>query len=103
MPEATQDERSQLLEPLLDYGCSHWKISSQHAADLYYSGVKLWKKDDFINIEKQLAQSHTAEMFTVRRYDGSIVHIKNPMFGVQAPIWWALPVLGSVDGGKSLR
>ncbi|KAI8947705.1 hypothetical protein F4801DRAFT_592403 [Xylaria longipes] len=76
-----------LLEPLLDYGCSHWRISSQRAADLYDSGVKLWRKEDLVDIEQQLARSYTAEKFTVRRIDGSIVHIKNPMFGVQKPIW----------------
>ncbi|KAI0152315.1 hypothetical protein F4776DRAFT_601102 [Hypoxylon sp. NC0597] len=78
---------TQNVEPLLDYGCSHWKTSSQRAADLYDSGVKLWRKEDLVDIELQLAQSCTAEKFTVRRIDGSIVHIKNPMFGVQKPIW----------------
>ena len=87
MPGLTQDERGQLLEPLLDYGCSNWKTSSQRAADLYDSGVKLWRKEDLVDIERQLAQSFTARKFTVRRIDGSVVHIKNPMFGVQKPIW----------------
>ncbi|KAI1373815.1 hypothetical protein F4677DRAFT_428344 [Hypoxylon crocopeplum] len=87
MSGSAQDDRGQLLEPLLDYGCSHWKTSSQRAADLYDSGVKLWRKGDFVGIEQQLAQSCTAEKFTVCRIDSSIVHIKNPMFGVQKPIW----------------
>ncbi|KAJ2985915.1 hypothetical protein NUW58_g5282 [Xylaria curta] len=87
MPECPQDGSGQLLEPLLDYGCSHWKTSSQRAADLYDSGVKLWRKEYFVGIEQQLAQSYTSEKFTVHRIDGSIVHIKNPMFGVQKPIW----------------
>ncbi|KAI1755799.1 hypothetical protein F4782DRAFT_538250 [Xylaria castorea] len=81
------DERGQLSKPLLDYGCSHWKTSSQRAADLYDSGVKLWRKEDLVDIEQQVAQSCIAEKFTVRRIDGSIVHIKNPIFGVQNPIW----------------
>ena len=87
MPGPTQDERDQLLEPLLEYGCSNWKTSSQRAADLYDSGVKLWRKEDLVDIEQQLAQSFTAKKFTVRRIDDSVVHIKNPMFGVQKPIW----------------
>ncbi|KAI1174781.1 hypothetical protein F4777DRAFT_579674 [Nemania sp. FL0916] len=75
------------VEPLLDYGCSPWRMSSQRAADLYDSGVKLWRKEDLVEIEQQLAQSCTTEKFTVRRIDGSVVNIKNPMFGVQKPIW----------------
>ncbi|KAI1771529.1 hypothetical protein F4818DRAFT_429316 [Hypoxylon cercidicola] len=87
MSESAQDGRGQVLEPCLDYGCSHWKTSSQRAADLYDSGAKLWRKEDLVDIEQQLAQSCTAEKFTVRRIDNSIVHIKNPMFGVEKPIW----------------
>ncbi|KAI0810555.1 hypothetical protein GGR55DRAFT_644384 [Xylaria sp. FL0064] len=87
MPVSAEDGCGQLLEPLLDYGCSHWRTSSQRAADLYNSGVKLWRKEDLVDIEQQLARSCAAEKFTVRRIDGSIAHIKNPMFGVQKPIW----------------
>jgi hypothetical protein len=87
MSAPIQDERCQLLDPLLDYGCSQWKTSSQRAADLYDSGVKLWRKEDLVDIEQQLAQSFITRSFTVRRIDGSVVHIKNPMFGVQKPIW----------------
>jgi hypothetical protein len=54
---------------------------------LYDLGIKLWRKEDLVGIEQQLAQSRTTEKFTVRRIDGSVVHIKNPMFGVQKPIW----------------
>lgn len=72
---------------ILDYGCSPWKTSSQHAADLYDQGVKLWSKEGFADIEQQLSLSLTTEKFTVRCMDGSVVHIKNPMFGVQRPIW----------------
>jgi hypothetical protein len=87
MPGSAQDDLGQHLEPLLDYGCSSWKTSSQRAADLYDLGVKLWKREDLADIEHQLAQSRTAEKFTVRRLDGSVVHVKNPMFSVQKPIW----------------
>ncbi|KAK2879968.1 hypothetical protein FQN49_000694 [Arthroderma sp. PD_2] len=84
---STQDGSSQDSEPLLDYGCSHWRISSQRSADLYRSGAKLWRKEDLVDIEQQLAQSQITEKFTVRRIDGSVIHIKNPMFGVSKPIW----------------
>jgi len=87
MPDSTKDERGQVLEPLLDYGCSPWRTSSQRAADLYNLEVKLWRKEDLVDIEQQLSESFTAEKFTVRRIDGSVVYIKNPMFGVQKPIW----------------
>ncbi|EEH37996.2 hypothetical protein PAAG_00917 [Paracoccidioides lutzii Pb01] len=87
MSHSKQDEQNQILEPLLDCRRSHWIISSQRAADLYDSGVKLWRKEDLADIEQQLAHSRTTEKFTVRRIDGSVIHIKNPMFGVQKPIW----------------
>ncbi|KAI1293073.1 hypothetical protein F5Y03DRAFT_388075 [Xylaria venustula] len=63
-----------------------WRASSQRVADLYSSGVKLWLKQDLVHIEQQLAQSCTTEKFTVRSIDGSRMHIKNPMYGVQQPI-----------------
>ncbi|KAI0434576.1 hypothetical protein F5Y09DRAFT_235429 [Xylaria sp. FL1042] len=87
MSGSAQDGCEQLPEPLLDYGCTPWRTSSQRAADLYDSGVKLWRKEDLVDIEQQLARSYTAKKFIVRRVDGSIVHIKNPMFGIQKPIW----------------
>jgi hypothetical protein len=87
MAEPTEGERGQVIEPLLEYGCAPWIISSQRAADLYDLGLALWRREDLADIEKQLARSFTAEKFTVRRIDGTVVHIKNPMFGVQKPIW----------------
>ncbi|KAI1114001.1 hypothetical protein F5Y14DRAFT_194233 [Nemania sp. NC0429] len=88
MSELTHNERKQVLEPLLlDYGCSHWRISSQRASDLYDSGTKLWQREDLADIERQLTQARTAEKFTVHRIDGTMVDIKNPMFGVEKPIW----------------
>jgi hypothetical protein len=87
MPESTKDEQGRLVEPWLDHSCSPWRTSSQHAASLYHSGVKLWRREDLVDIEQQLAGSFTAEKFTVRRIDNSVVHIKNPMFEVQKPIW----------------
>lgn len=93
MMGSPQDKQDQASEPLLDYGCTHWEISSQRSADLYRAGLKLWRKEDLLDIEQQLAQSETAEKFTVRRIDGSVVHIKNPMFGVSKPIWYVLLIL----------
>ena len=91
MPESTQKEveGGHVLEPApLDYGCTHWRTSSQRAAESYDQGVNLWRREDLADIEQQLAHSRTTETFTVRRTDGSVVHIKNPMFGVQKPIWY---------------
>lgn len=88
MPDSAQDDQGQVVgSTRLDYGCSPWKTSSQRAAELYDSGVKLWRKEDLVDIEQQLADSFTTEDFTVRRIDGSVVYIKNPMFGVEKPIW----------------
>lgn len=87
MSESRQDKQDLIQEPWLDYGCSPWRSSSQRAADLYDSGAKLWRKEDLVDIEQQLAKSLTVEKFTVRRIDNSLVHIQNPMFGVRKPIW----------------
>lgn len=87
MSEPGEDKQGPIQEPWLDYKCSPWTISSQRAADLYHSGTKLWRKEDLIDIEQQLTKARDAEKFTLRRLDGSIVHIKNPMFGVHNPIW----------------
>ena len=73
--------------PLLEYGCSEWRKSSQLASDLYEEGVKLWTKRDLLDIERQLSRSAELEYFTVRLIDGMQAHIKNPMFAVRLPIW----------------
>jgi hypothetical protein len=72
----------------LDYGCSDWRTLSQRAADLYNAGTKLWTREDLKDIERQLGQSYTMARFSVRRIDGSIVQISNPMFQIQKPIWY---------------
>ncbi|KAI0385478.1 hypothetical protein F5Y04DRAFT_292051 [Hypomontagnella monticulosa] len=74
-------------QSLFDYRCSQLTASSQRAADLYNAGAKLWKKADLEEIEQQLAQSYDNENFTIRCFDGNIIHIKNPMFKVENPIW----------------
>lgn len=100
---STQDKPAQALEPVLDYGCTQWRSSSQRTAELYNSGVKLWRKEYLLDIEQQLAQARTAEKFTVRRVDGSVIHIKNPMFGVEKPIWYVLTYLGSTNEIMKVR
>lgn len=77
----------ELPVPLLEYGCTPWRLSSQRVADLYASGVKFWTKSDLDDIERQLAQSSTLDRFTIRGVDGRQVQVKNPLFGVQTPIW----------------
>ncbi|CAH0042287.1 unnamed protein product [Clonostachys rhizophaga] len=82
-----QAETSEPQPPLLDYACTQWRASSQSVADLYHSGAKLWKKSDLEDIERQLEQSYDLDRFTLRAMDGKEVQIKNPMFGVERPIW----------------
>lgn len=77
----------QTLGPL-DYGYTDWRISSQRAANLYSSGTRLWTKEDLEDVEQHLGQSYTMERFSVRRIDGNIVQISNPMFQVHDPIWY---------------
>ncbi|KAI1406942.1 hypothetical protein F5Y13DRAFT_207142 [Hypoxylon sp. FL1857] len=64
-----------------------WKESSQYAATTYNAGVKLWKKEDLEEIERQLTESCITDAFTVRRIDSGILRIRNPMFGVDTPVW----------------
>ncbi|KAJ5777268.1 hypothetical protein N7520_000514 [Penicillium odoratum] len=71
----------------LDYGCSDWRSMSQRAADLYNAGTKLWTREDLEDIERQLGQSYARDRFSVRRIDGSLVQISNPIFQVQNSIW----------------
>ena len=73
--------------PLLEYGCSEWRKSSQVASDLYEAGAKLWTKHDLLDIEQQLSRPTELEYFTVRLIDGTEARIKNPMFAVRRPIW----------------
>ena len=73
--------------PLLDYGCTPWRISSQRVADLYDSGTKFWTKSDLVDIERQLEQSATLDRFTIQCIDGKQVQVKNPLFGAEKPIW----------------
>ncbi|KAK0109552.1 hypothetical protein ONS95_002238 [Cadophora gregata] len=74
-------------EPISTYACSDWISSSQRAAELYDSGVKLWNKADLVEIERQLTQSDTTEKFAIRRIDGTMIQIRNPLVDVQKPIW----------------
>ncbi|KAI0851993.1 hypothetical protein F5Y00DRAFT_274247 [Daldinia vernicosa] len=88
MSEHAYENNEQPTPPLLEHDCSEWKTSSQHMEDLYFSGARLWQKDDLIDIEQQLSQFRTIEKFTIWCVDGSVIYIKNPMCGVQRPIWF---------------
>ncbi|KAI1099979.1 hypothetical protein F4804DRAFT_63576 [Jackrogersella minutella] len=61
--------------------------STQEAADLYRSSKKLWVGSDLQRIEFELSHCQSMPSFTIRRIDGSMVPIRNPMFGVTDPIW----------------
>ncbi len=47
-------------------------------------------EEDLADIEQQLAQLRTAELFTVRRINSSVIQSKNPMVGVRKLIWYDL-------------
>lgn len=70
-----------------DYQCPANIHQSQQAADLYGAGVKLWTKADLRDIEQQLAQLETIEIFTVRTLVDGKFRIENAMFGKKKPIW----------------
>ncbi|KXJ97257.1 hypothetical protein Micbo1qcDRAFT_191794 [Microdochium bolleyi] len=76
--------------PVLDYCCSDWVARSQQTFALYHAGARLWRREDLVDIEQQLEHATTAETFTLRRVDGSHIKIKNPMLGVENPIWQPL-------------
>ncbi|KAI1403939.1 hypothetical protein F4819DRAFT_185429 [Hypoxylon fuscum] len=60
---------------------------TQKAAELYRSGKKLWLASDLERIEHELSQYRTRPSFTIRRTDGSITSVKNPLCGISQPIW----------------
>lgn len=62
-----------------------WRKSSQRAAQLYDSGIKLWNRTDLRDIEDQLATE--AREFVVRSIHGEHVSIPNIMLGAHGPIW----------------
>ncbi len=74
-------------EHILQHDCTPWRASSQQAATLYAKGVKLWRKADLHDIERQLAAYTTERLFTVRSIDGAKLAIANPMFEKELPIW----------------
>lgn len=90
-------------EAVFDYHCyPDWVTSSQKTYTLYKAGARLWRPEDLIDIEQQLEHIATAESFTLRRVDGSLVSVKNPMFRVQNPIWSVLNVPASLEGSKHI-
>lgn len=74
--------------PVLDYRhFPDWIASSQKIYTLHEAGASLWRREDLVDIEQQLECSETTEIFTLRRVDGSVISVKNPMFGVEKPLW----------------
>lgn len=72
---------------ITEHESSQWVISSQRAADLYESGAKLWTKKHLRDIEQELAETPTKVCFALRRIDGTTIHVSNPLYGVERPIW----------------
>ena len=72
---------------ILLHDCTVWRQSSQAAFNLYMDGVKLWTKNDLLDIEQQLAQLKEHKNFTVRLIGGTTLTTRNPMFGEESPIW----------------
>lgn len=68
-------------------GDARWIAASQKAFDLYQSNAQLWRKEDLLDIEDQLQNLSTTEVFRIRRMDGSYAMVKNPMCGVENPVW----------------
>ncbi|KAI0846368.1 hypothetical protein F5Y00DRAFT_144559 [Daldinia vernicosa] len=61
--------------------------NTQKIADLYDSGKQIWIRSDFERIEHELMHWRTQPSFNIRRVDGSVVSIRNPMFGISDPVW----------------
>ena len=76
MPVVTRGQLARLAEP-----------PGPSVSELYESGVRLWRKEDFVEIEKQLDRWRKARNFTVRCIDGRVVRSKNPMFRKKQPEW----------------
>lgn len=70
-----------------NHDCTVWRESSQTAFNLYADGVKLWTKNDLLDIEHQLSESKQRKFFTVRLINGTILKTGNPMFDQESPIW----------------
>jgi hypothetical protein len=72
----------------LEYDLAERQESIQLISDLYGKGVRLWTKQDLLDIEQQLSRCAGLEYFTLHQIDGAETRIKNPMFGVTtSPIW----------------
>ncbi|PNH44497.1 hypothetical protein VD0004_g3162 [Verticillium dahliae] len=73
--------------PSFDHPSSQWIRSSQRAADLYDKGIKFYRKEDLVNIEKEVSESYIREFFNLPRIDGTVLRMRNPLHGVLKPIW----------------
>ncbi|KAG7153076.1 hypothetical protein HYQ46_000131 [Verticillium longisporum] len=59
--------------PSFDHPTSQWIRSSQCAADLYDKGIKFYRKEDLVNIEKKVSESYVREFFNLPRIDGTVL------------------------------
>lgn len=75
LDRAQHNQDKHHLPPVLEHECTPWRLSSQRAADLYDSGVKLWRKHDLAEIERELGQSHDIDRFSLRRIYGSSIQV----------------------------
>jgi hypothetical protein len=81
-----KDLYKNMLPP--EYDVAERQESIQLVSDLYDEGVKLWTKQNLLDIEQQLLQCAKLEYFTIHQIDGTEARIKNPMFGVTTPPVW---------------
>ncbi|EGY16879.1 uncharacterized protein VDAG_08043 [Verticillium dahliae VdLs.17] len=73
--------------PSFDHPSSQGIRSSQRAANLYDKGIKFYRKEDLVNIEKEVSESYIREFFNLPRIDGTVLRMRNPLHGVLKPIW----------------
>lgn len=76
------------LEPLPHVITSKIVETTQSAIEWYRRGAKLWRRYDLEQIERELANYQTVKAFTIRRIDGVVISIENPMHGIVNPIWY---------------
>ncbi|RNJ60170.1 hypothetical protein D7B24_009201 [Verticillium nonalfalfae] len=74
-----------------DHPSSQWIRNSHRAADLYDKGIKFYRKEDLVNIEKEVSEYYVREFFNLPRIDWTVLRMRNPLHGVLKPIWRVSP------------
>ncbi|KAI1089831.1 hypothetical protein F5B19DRAFT_355282 [Rostrohypoxylon terebratum] len=82
-----QDEPLSIGKPLPHAITSEIVETTQKAIEWYRRGAKLWTRFDLEQVESELAHYQTVEAFSIRRIDGKLIYIDNPMYGIVDPIW----------------